>query len=169
MQLPKKAFRCQLTPQVDWQKKGLFSESGFNEKNVGMSSTESFYANKRVLAYDPLIKDGIAEDIITDLILPYISSAKECVEYLGSLIKKYGSPEGNAVIFSDKDDIWYMEILTGHHWIAQRIPDDSCCVIANQLSITEVDFKEKTIKYLQDLIMLALDESELKFVMDKNL
>ena len=60
--------------------------------------------------------------------------------YLGKLIAKYGSPEGNGVIFSDKDDVWYMEIVTGHHWVAQRIPDDSYAVAANQVAIQQVDF-----------------------------
>ena len=33
-----------------------------------------------------------------------------------------------------------MEIVTGHHWVAQRIPDDSYAVCANRVSIQQVDF-----------------------------
>ena len=142
MKLPTKAYRCQLTPQVNMEKLGRFSECGFNEKNVGMSATESFYANKRVLACDPLVEDGISEDFITDLVLPYIDSARNGVEYLAKLVERYGSREGNGVIFNDKNDVWYMEILTGHHWVAMRIPDDACVIVANQVSIQEIDFND---------------------------
>ncbi|MGL4760021.1 MAG: C69 family dipeptidase [Sarcina sp.] len=143
IKLPKVAYRCQLAPQVNIEKLGRFSECGFNEKNVGMSATESFYANKRVLACDRLVENGISEDFITDLILPYINSARGGVEYLGTLVGIYGSRDGNGVIFSDKNEIWYMELLTGHHWVAMKIPDDACCVISNQISIEEVDFDDR--------------------------
>ncbi|MEG2739259.1 C69 family dipeptidase [Clostridium sp.] len=140
--IPKVSYRYQFVPNVDTEKEGIFGESGFNEKNVGMSATESVYANERVLAYDPLLSDGLAEDSMTLMVLPYIHSARHGVEYLGNLIKEHGSAEGNGIIFSDKDDVWYMSIVTGHHWVAQRIPDDSCCVIANQVAIQEVDFND---------------------------
>ncbi len=76
------------------------------------------------------------------MVLPYIDSARDGVQYLGQLIKEYGSPEGNGVMFSDNDEVWYMEIVTGHHWVAQRIPDDACAVVANQVAIQDVDFDD---------------------------
>lgn len=140
---PKKAYRYQLVPNVNIKKEGIYGESGFNEKNVAMSATESFYANEDVLANDPLVtKGGIAEDSITVITLPYIDSARNGVSFLGKMIEKYGSAEGNGVIFSDKDEVWYMEILTGHHWVARRVPDDSYAVIANQIAIENVDFND---------------------------
>ncbi|MCF7523844.1 C69 family dipeptidase [Levilactobacillus brevis] len=33
-----------------------------------------------------------------------------------------------------------MEIVSGHHWVAQRIPDDAYAVVANQLAIEDIDF-----------------------------
>lgn len=112
------------------------------KKNVGMSATESVYANERVLAADPLIVDGLAEDSIVAMVLPFINSAKEGVTYLGNLIAKYGSPEGNGVIFNDANDVWYMEIVTGHHWVAQRIPDDAYAATGNRVAIRTVDFND---------------------------
>lgn len=76
------------------------------------------------------------------VVLPYIHSAKDGVQYLGKLIAKYGSPAGNSVLFSDKDDIWYMEIVTGHHWVAERIPDDCYAVAPNRVAIQQVDFDD---------------------------
>ncbi|WP_461239809.1 C69 family dipeptidase [Paucilactobacillus sp. N302-9] len=140
--LPESGYRYMGTPNVDVAKEGIYDENGFNEKNVGMSATESVYANERVLAFDPLVENGLAEDAIVGMVLPFINSAKEGVTYLGKLIAQYGSPEGNGVIFSDKNDIWYMEIVTGHHWVAQRIPDDAYAATGNRVAIQEIDFND---------------------------
>ncbi|MCT6821855.1 MAG: C69 family dipeptidase, partial [Lactobacillus apis] len=85
---------------------------------------------------------GLDEDCMQTVVLPYIHSARNGVEYLGKLIAKYGSPAGNSVLFGDKDEIWYMEIVTGHHWVAERIPDDAYAVAANRVSIEQVDFED---------------------------
>ncbi|MCQ5134367.1 C69 family dipeptidase, partial [Coprococcus eutactus] len=47
---PANGYRYQGTPNVNYKTEGVFDESGFNEKNVGMSATESTYSNERVLA-----------------------------------------------------------------------------------------------------------------------
>lgn len=138
--MPANGYRYSMTPNVEVEKEGVYAESGFNEKNVAMSATESVYGNERALAFDPLVENGLAEDSLQSMVLPLIDSARDGVRYLGDLIKKYGSPEGNGVLFSDKDEVWYMEIVTGHHWVAQRIPDDAYAVCANQVAIQEVDF-----------------------------
>nr|WP_100070616.1 C69 family dipeptidase [Loigolactobacillus backii] len=139
---PANAYRYQAVPNVDLNKEGVYDESGFNEKNVAMSATESTYGNEKSLAYDPLIADGMDEDTMQQMVLPYINSAVEGVKRLGDLIGQYGSPAGNSVLFSDKKDVWYMEIVTGHLWVAQRIPDDAYAITANQVAIQQVDFND---------------------------
>ncbi|KRN90357.1 C69 family dipeptidase [Ligilactobacillus ceti] len=138
--LPKNALRYQMAPFVEYQKHGQFGECGINSDNVAMSSTESLYGNPQVLALDPLVDKGIGEDALLSIVLPFIHSAREGVEYLGKLIAKYGSHEGNGIIFSDQSEVWYMEIPTGHHWVASRLPDNQVAVIANQVSQQEIDF-----------------------------
>lgn len=139
--LPEKGYRYTSTPNAD-QSDGPNEEDGFNEKNVGESATESVYANERVLSCDPFIKNGLAEDSLTTLVLPFIDSARDGVRYLGELVKKYGSAEGNGVQFNDADEVWYMEIVTGHQWVAVRIPDDCYAVAANQIAIEKIDFND---------------------------
>lgn len=142
MELPENGYRYPAVPNVDYKTLGYYDESGINEKNVAMSCTESTYGNERALAFDPLVKDGLDEDCMQTAVLPYIDSAKDGVKYLGSLIKRFGSPAGNSVLFGDKNDVWYMEIVTGHHWVAQRIPDDAYVIAANQVAIQQVDFSD---------------------------
>ncbi len=141
-ELPENGYRYNAVPNVDREHLGDYEESGINEKNVAMSATESTYGNERALAHDSLVKDGLDEDLIVNMTLPFIESARHGVEYLGQLIKQYGSPAGNSVLFSDRDNVWYMEIVTGHHWVAQRIPDDAYAVAANQVAIQQVDFDD---------------------------
>lgn len=138
---PESGYRYTSTLDAD-QSTGPNEEDGFNEKNVGMSATESVYANEKVLAFDPYVKNGLAEDSLATLVLPYIDSARHGVEYLGKLVAKYGSAEGNGLQFNDKDEVWYMEVVTGHQWVAVRIPDDSYAVAANQVAIQDIDFND---------------------------
>ncbi|WP_068267441.1 C69 family dipeptidase [Caviibacter abscessus] len=147
--LPEKSYTFTAMPDVisDTYNNGRFSEASVNEFHVAVSSTESLYGNERVLAYDPLIENGIAEDAINDIVAPFIKSAKEGVELLGKYIEKYGSNEGNGIIFSDDKEVWYMEIPTGHHWVAVRIPEDSYAIAPNCVCIEEIDFNSPDYLY----------------------
>ncbi len=139
--LPKTAFKYTATPE--WTLKfGLFEEDGINEHGVAMSATESTYSNDRVLACDPLVKDGIAEEAMVTVVLPYIKTAREGVARLGQIIAEFGTSESNGILFADKNEAWYMETAAGHQWVAQRIPDDSYAVVANQMAIEEIDFTD---------------------------
>ena len=140
--LPEEAFAYSSTPE--WTKKyGLFEEDGINEHHVAMSAAESAYANERVLAIDPFdAEKGLLEEAMVTIVLPYVKTAQEGVKRLGEIVEKYGAAESNGILFADRDEAWYLEIGSGHHWVAQRIPDDSYTVVANQLSIQEIDFKD---------------------------
>ena len=142
--LPENALRYQMAPFVDYKIHGQFGECGINSENVAMSATESLYGNPQVLGLDPLVSNGIGEDALLSIVLPFIHSARDGVQYLGKLIEKYGSHEGNGIAFSDKDEIWYMEIPTGHYWVAEKLDDDKAAVIANQVSLQDIDFDDSS-------------------------
>ncbi|MFS1664569.1 C69 family dipeptidase [Streptococcus sp. zg-JUN1979] len=119
---------------------GIWGEAGINSANVAMSATETITSNARVLGADPLVSSGIGEEDMLTLVLPYIHSAKEGVKRLGSLLEKYGTYESNGVAFSDKNEIWWLETIGGHHWIARRVPDDAYVTNPNQLGIDYFEF-----------------------------
>ena len=134
--------------------KGIWAASGVNEKNVGMTATETITSNARVLGADPLVKlqpaedgkeeaaGGIGEEDLVYITLPYISSAREGVIRLGSLLEKYGTYEMNGIAFQDAGEIWWLETIGGHHWIAKRVPDDRYVVMPNQFGIDEFDLND---------------------------
>ena len=152
IELPDNPLRCTSMPNaVDGE--GIWAASGVNAKNVAMTATETITSNPRVLGADPLVvyepaKDGkeekaggIGEEDIVYIVLPYITSAREGVKRLGSLLETYGTYEMNGIAFQDKDEIWWLETIGGHHWIARRVPDDVYVVMPNQFGMDEADIK----------------------------
>lgn len=154
IELPEGPMRYTACPNVD-RKKGIWAATGVNAANVGMTATETISSNPRVLAADPLVeykkaktrreKDvpgGIGEEDIVVLVLPYIRSAREGVLRLASLLERYGTYESNGVAFNDKDEIWWMETIGGHHWMARRVPDEVCVVNPNQFGMDAFDLED---------------------------
>lgn len=157
--LPDNPFQYSSVPNADL-KIGLWAEAGVNEANVAMSATETITSNERVLGADPLVEyrtaqgeegsanyipeqpGGIGEEDFVTLVLPYIRSAREGVLRLGELLAQYGTYEMNGVAFSDVNEIWWLETIGGHHWIAKRVPDDAYVAMPNQLGIDEFDLED---------------------------
>lgn len=139
---------------------GIWGAAGINSANIAMSATETLGPNERVLGADPLVepraakgkpgdKDyepeqvgGIGEEDMLTLVLPYIRSAREGVERLGSLLAQLGTYENNGIAFSDVDEIWWLETVGGHHWIARRVPDNAYVTMPNQLGIDYFDLDD---------------------------
>ncbi len=109
---------------------GIWGEAGINDCNVAMSETETLTSNPRVLGADPLVEGGIGEEDMLTIVLPYIHSAREGVLRLGALLEQYGTYEMNGIGFQDLDEIWWLESVGGHHWMAKRVPDDAYVVVA---------------------------------------
>lgn len=133
---------------------GIWGAYGVNEKNVSMTATETLTTNARVAGGDPLvvyrkaqgdqpeIKGGIGEEDLVTIVLPYISSAREGVQRLGNLLETYGTYEMNGIAFQDENEIWWLETIGGHNWIAKRVPDNEYVVMPNQLGIDSFDLED---------------------------
>ena len=121
---------------------GAFGEHGFNEAGVSMTSTVTAIPNKKVLKTDPLTEKGIPEAAMLDVVLPRVKSAREGVEFLAKVIEEKGSAEGNVVVFADQKETWYMEILSGHQYVAVKVPEDKYAVFANTYYLGHVDLND---------------------------
>ena len=154
VELPEEPMRYTACPSVDPQH-GIWAATGINAANVGMTATETITSNPRVLAADPLVayqkaksrreKDipgGLGEEDFVVLVLPYIRSAREGVERLASLLETYGTYESNGIAFNDENEIWWMETIGGHHWIARRVPDEVCVINPNQFGMDGFDLED---------------------------
>ena len=154
IELTETPMRYTACPSVD-PKEGIWAATGINAAGVGMTATETITSNPRVLAADPLVeyrkaktrreKDvpgGIGEEDIVVLVLPYIHSAREGVERLGALLERYGTYECNGIAFNDADEVWWLETIGGHHWMARRVPDDVCVINPNQFGMDAFDLED---------------------------
>ena len=152
--LPEEPMRYTSCPSVD-PKDGTWAATGINAANVGMTATETITSNPRVLSADPLVeykkaktrreKDvpgGIGEEDIVVLVLPYIRSAREGVLRLGALLEKYGTYESNGIAFNDENEVWWLETIGGHHWMARRVPDEACVINPNQFGMDAFDLED---------------------------
>lgn len=156
IELPDNPLRYTSAPNAILDQ-GIWGEAGINSANVAMSATETLTTNERVLGADPFVEyqpahgapgspdyvaeqlGGIGEEDFLTLVLPYISTPREGVLRLGALLEQYGTYEMNGVAFSDENEIWWLETVGGHHWIAKRVPDDAYVTMPNQLGIDSFD------------------------------
>ncbi len=137
--LPANPLRYTATPDVEAEH-GIWAAAGINSANVAMTATETITTNPRILGLDPLVKDGIGEEDLTAITLPYIRSAREGVLRLGALHEQYGTYETNGIAFSDEEEVWYFDTIGGHHWAAVRIPDDAYVIAPNRFNIDWFNF-----------------------------
>ena len=156
-------FRCELPEKAlgysalsPYNLHGHWGSAGFNTAGVGMSATESIFSNDEVLKHDPLVENGVAENSVFNITLPYIHTAREGVERLGMLIEKHGIAEGFGIGVVDSKEIWYLETACGHRWLACRMPKDQYFVTGNQSRFRTYDPNDKE-NYLAsaDLIEFA--------------
>ncbi|QAV24268.1 C69 family dipeptidase [Proteus hauseri] len=153
--LPKSSLRYTTVP--NW-KTQLHGATGFNELGVGVSGTESIFASPKALTFDPYVEDtGITEDDIPDVLLSRAKTAREAIELLGNIIETQGAGEGFGVAVVDKNELWYLETGTGHHWIAQRLPKDQYFATGNQGRLQFYDVKSEDILGSKNLVEFAVD------------
>lgn len=177
VELPENPMRYTACPSVS-KERGIWAATGINAANVGMTATETITSNPRVLAADPLVElkkaskrgekeipGGIGEEDIVVLVLPYIHTAREGVLRLASLLEKYGTYESNGIAFNDENEVWWLETIGGHHWMAKRIPDDECVIAPNRFGMDKFDFDDAFGKKKNHLCSANL----LDFIKENNL
>ena len=153
------------TPDAD-SSAGVFAAAGINQHNVSMTGTLTITTNSRIRGIDPFnTTDGIGEEDLVTLVLPYIKTAREGVARLGHLLEKYGTYEANALAFGDQNEVWYMETFGGHHWAAVRIPDDAFMIAPNRQTIADFDFASDQTACSPDLKEL-IDRNQLNPALD---
>lgn len=190
LDLPEDPLRYTSVPNAD-DAEGIWAATGVNTANVAMTATETITSNERVLGTDPLVElvdaqgeegtdgfapeapGGIGEEDMVTLVLPYIRSAREGVERLGGLLERYGTYEMNGIAFSDVNEIWWLETVGGHHWIARRVPDDCYVTMPNQLGIDDFDLDDALGDQLGFMcspdLGMWMDEHHLDLTMDDGL
>ena len=153
VELPGEPLRYTAAPNVT-KTHGVWPACGINAANVAMTATETVTSNPRVLGADPYVvyrpgkggkkevPGGLGEEDLVTVVLPYIRTAREGVLRMGGLLEKYGTYEPNGMAFADENEVWWLETIGGHHWIARRVPDDRVVIMPNQFGLDTFDFDD---------------------------
>lgn len=106
-----------------------------NHASVALSATETIQSNATALQLDPpsYAISGVTEPNIPNIVMPQAVSANQAVDILGQAIETLGvkNKAGFDVLIADQNEAWYLETLSGHQWVAVKIPDDVYFVVAN--------------------------------------
>lgn len=161
-QMPSTTYRYISTPRNPIMGKGFHWEaSGINEKGFGVSATLSCATNGAARTADPLIKEGISEDNITQIICATSTTAREGMKYLAHIIDEKGNADANAILMVDQHEAWYMEMYTGHEYVAVKLPDNKACTIGNEFNLDSLaDFADEDIIASPRLFTLPVNPGE---------
>lgn len=121
-----------------------YSANGVNEKGVSCSATLSTAMNDEVAAVDPLnYESGIGEYNYVSIVLGESATAREGAELLGKLVDEYGTVTNDQLTISDPDETWLFMTLSGHQWLAMKMPEDQVSVNPNMSNLRfEVDLDD---------------------------
>jgi dipeptidase len=70
-------------------------------------------------------------------------SAREGVSLAGELVERFGyGASGRTYVICDPREGWLFCAIHGRHWLAARVPDDQVAMVANTLTVGEVDLSD---------------------------
>lgn len=139
-----------------------------NECGVAMTMSVTAFSNKAALKADPLVEEGISEMSANDFVICQSATAREAVEILCGLIDKYGSSEVNIATIADKDEVWYIEMYSGHQYAAVKLPSDMVAVFGNEFNLEYLSEYEDSI-VSKDLEILPVKNNFAKYSEDGEL
>ncbi len=109
---------------------GDYAGGCVNENGVAVTATVTASTKWDIWKLDPPTGD-VEEAMIANYVAAVATSARDGVVKLGALIAARGSNEANVMMIVDQSEAWYMEMYTGHHWVAVKMPTDRVAVFGN--------------------------------------
>lgn len=137
--LPATTYQYTYVPDYTRGDDGMYPGSCTNEYGVSVTGTVSTSTCDAWRSADPFIEPGLREAILAAAVAAVSKTAREAVDVLLGYVDEYGSEEGNTVMINDQNEAWYIEIYSGHHYCAMKMPDDKVAVYGNQNMIGLVD------------------------------
>ena len=137
--LPDTTYKYTYVPDYTRGEDGMYPGSCTNEFGVSITATVSTSTCDAWREADPFIEPGLREAILAAAVAAVSTTAREAVDVLLEYVDTYGSEEGNTVMINDQDEAWIVEIYSGHHYCAMKMPDDKVAVYGNQNMIGLVD------------------------------
>ncbi|MDR1134626.1 MAG: C69 family dipeptidase [Clostridiales Family XIII bacterium] len=125
-----------------------YAEVGINEKNVAISATVTISSAKQAITAagnDPMVSarnGGLIETDLATVVLMNAETARGAIELIANVIDTKGAGGREAFTVSDPNEVWYMEILSGHQYVAVKAPDDKIAFSPNMTMLGSVDITD---------------------------
>ena len=139
--LPDTTWQYTYVPDYTRGDDGMYPGSCTNEHGVSITGTVSTSTCEKWEEADPFVEPGLREAILPAAVAAVATSARNAVDVLLGYVDEYGSEEGNTVMICDQNEAWFVEIYSGHHYCAMKMPDDQVAVFGNHNMIGLVDPK----------------------------
>lgn len=158
VEIPATTYKYTSTPFMDsaraYNGKCNDAAACTNEYGVAMTMSITAFANNATMEADPWVEDGITEYTATDLVICQSKTAREAVKNLCGLIDKYGSSESNIALIADQNEVWYVEMYSGHQYAAVKLPSDKVAAFGNEFTLEYLSDYEDNITS-KELISIA--------------
>ena len=138
-ELPADTYKYISVPYPEVSDDGTFASVASNEHGVSMTATITGYNCEAVKKGDPNVPDGVAEEVIPDILAACCKTSREAAELLARVVDEKGSAEQNIVMIADQKETWYMEIYSGHQYCAVKLPEDKAAAFGNEFMLETVD------------------------------
>ncbi len=135
---------------------GSIPEGGINVKQLGVNYGTFTDLDPSVLAADPYVKKGYGGEL-WDILLQECATVQEALDRLEQMaVTGFGSGAAGSFGLADPDEAWLFELLGGHHWAAQRVPDDAFLAHPNIVTIRQIDLTDaENFRGSPDLVSFA--------------
>jgi dipeptidase len=119
---------------------GDIREGGVNERQFGVNYGTFTDLDPSVVAADPYESRGIQGEL-WDRLLQECATCDEALDLIAEIAEHEGfnSACAGSFGFADPDETWVFELLGGHHWVAQRVPDDAVLAHPNIIVVRQID------------------------------
>ena len=120
-----------------------FQSAGTNDQGLTVTATESLFTSDEVEAADPYREGGIEEAEMATILLSEAGTAREALALLTTIYDTVGACHGSGVFLADAHEIWYIENVTGHEYIALRLPENLILIQPNLSIIGLIDLDDR--------------------------
>lgn len=134
-----------------------YEAAGTNEMGVSVSATETLGCSDVAYEADPYEDLGIEEAEIVTVLLSEAATAREGVELILSIYDHAGCNAGAGIFVADHNEVWYIENVTGHQYVALKMSDVAVFSEPNVSVIGLVDLDDENVIGSPNLIQVAVD------------
>ena len=150
--LPEHTFRYVTFPRSSQYRAPRLVAQALNEKGLVVNGAVTAWPNHEFLRLDPFVPTGTSWETMPDYLAATCVTAREAVESFARVIAEQGNFEGDNYFIADRNEAWYFEAYTGHHWAAVRMPEDCVAALGNQFMLGDIDLEADGVLHSPGLV-----------------